>query len=548
MNPWLIGASLLYLGGSYVWRKLHEKETPRERPPAVALPRSDEGAAIPFVCGRYRVRSPILAYDGKQFAVSVPTDSGFVGASLDSAPERYIYLKSLHFVIGIPMSNGEGTSRLHAMWVGTQKMGNSGTVAVDQFTGDGNFESRTLGRFVFDSIYEPDYPYNSAVERDDDSKHLYPFQAEVEWLNGNPDQKVLDDDDTPLTFLGKHMTVTTSLQSEGYRDFSGAIPAAQTPSYRGFLSVFLHHDGSDDGALRQYALLGGESLQAPSFEVSDYQFNHADLGTYAKVLFEANPANVIFTILTHPKMCGLAESQIDIPSFQDVQYVLYSEKHGYSRSFEDGQTAEEMLGDVLQQINGVLWQDRATGKLKLRLIRNDYNPATIPVIDRSNCTSLDMDSIGSEDLPNKVRITFRNRDKDYETDSVTAQDLASVFAGGKTREVVIDYPGCCSANQAQGLADRELADLSRPLMTGTALVSREFYRLAPGDAVMVRWTSPDIASIVFRVTSIDYGTLEQSAIRLGLVQDSGYVYRARTPQPGGFGGFTPPSPPIDVFG
>lgn len=547
MNPWITGAALLYLGGSYVWRKLHEKSMPPPSPERVRLPRTDEGAPIPIVYGRTKVTSPILAWAGKQFALWVPDDTGDVNGSFQQLPERFLYFRNLHFVIGIPMGDGAGTSRLHEMWLGSQRLGRTGPRFADEMTGDGNFEPDTI-HAAWSSIYKPDTigsPSFMPEREDDASRHIEPFEATaIEFLNGNPNQKVVDDDGTPLTYLGKHMTVRTGT---GVTDYTGDADPDEVPSYRGYLSVFLFGNLSSN---QLYALLGGPSMQTPAFEVSSYY----DLGDYpaptfyARIGWESNPANVIWDILTSRTKLAIPTSRLDRPSFVSVGYTLWTESHGYSRTFENGETGEEMLGEILEQIHGLLYVDRATGKIKIRLIRNDYDPNTIPVINKTNCDSFELDSTGGDDLPNKIRVTFRNRAKDYETDSVLAQDLANVYASGKVREEVIDYPGVCTPEQAQKLADRDLADLTRPVMTATAIVSRAFHRLVPGDPLKVVWQNPDLAGIVFRVIGIDYGTPENAAIRLDLIQDANYVWRNQSPKPPDHGGFTPPNPPTVILG
>jgi hypothetical protein len=536
MNPWLVGAYVVFLGGSILWRKITEKKPALPRPPAVSLPRTEEGSNIPIVIGRVRVRSPILAYDGKQFALSVPDNIEFIGLSLDTAPSRYVYLKNLHWVLGFAMEDGNGTSHIYNMWLGTQKLGHSGTVLPEEFTGFGNFEPLTLGRAVWDSAFVALPSIVPAVAVEDESRFQFPFQCDLEFLNGHPNQLVILGDDSPSTYLGKHMTVTTSDFSETYRDYSGTIPPEQVPAYRGLLSAFLFHLG-DTSDLRQYCCLGGPSMPSPSFEVSSNATSHALLGPYATIFgIDANPAVAIFDLLTgRIGKLGIPESNIDVDSFVTAAQDLNAEHHGYSRSFENGETAEEMLEEILTQIHAVLFEDRATGKLVLRLIRPNYDPSALLVLNKNNCEKFDLESVGWSDLPNKVRVTYASRAKDYEQDSVAAQSLASIVAEGRVREEVIDYPGVATAAHAGELAERDLADLSRPLMAATALVNREFFRVEPGQPIMVVMSDPDISSIVFRVISIDLGTLEQGAIRLGLVQDSAYVHRLSTPLPPDFG-------------
>ena len=124
---------------------------------------------------------------------------------------------------------------------------------------------------------------------------------------------------------------------------------------------------------------------------------------------------------------------------------------------------------------------------------------------------------------------------DYAPDSVTAQDLASVTATGKVREETINMPGVCDRQNASNIAGRELGELSRPLMTATAMVARSFLRVNPGDPVRVTLNDPDIAGVVFRVVGVNRGQLADGKIRLDLVQDSFDVWRNGYPTVKDFG-------------
>lgn len=495
--------SLAWMLGQYIYHRItaeDEKPDPRE----IGHPITDEGAPIPKLFGRYRVSAAVLAWNGP-----VIYD--------ERATNVFDLRANQFFVLGSGFRHGDGISapiarnRIHAIWAGDQKLSN--TTGLSALEGNGSFETT---------------PQVSLVKSD------YSVVGNVEFLNGGPAQVLVNS--------GATTTAGTKMLAD--YPHGSSLSENVIPGYRGVLGVCLFQD----------AVAGGfnhgrvNSLPPYHFEASSYGTNHAQLGTYARVGDDSNPVNVIYEILTAPDLLGLPESWIDMSNFQAVQYTLHTETHGYSRWFSQRTTASEMLNDVLRQIDGLIYFDQRTAKIKIRLIRADYDPATLPVIDKTNCDKLKNFSMGGRtNLINKVRVTYPNRDKDYNEDSATAQNAANaVGQDGQVAEEPLQYLGCCRPNLAKAIAERELDVRSRPIVKCSAIVSRAFLRTVPGDVVKVVWKNPDIAGAVFRVVGVERGTLEDGAIRLDLVLDASYVWRNETPIDPGIGGLD--SPPINNNG
>lgn len=521
--PYLAAGAVLYLGGSYAWKRWIDPPGPRQPPQKdLGLPRTDEGAKIPLIYGKCRVRSPIIAWIGTPHFFSA--SSYFTNGDITGIATGDMYACSMFLVVGIPFP--EGTQKIHRMWAGEMPLIKddqsgflTGIADLDDLTGDGGFEDNTR-------------PCRLRTNGGDFGSFT---QGKLEFLNGKASQQLVD----PVTFgpstvAGRYMTV---YQSAAASNLQGDIPGGRVPGYRGFLSVMLYNANATS---LHWAL--GPTPQIPqwSFEMSSYPAEASALTRFDRIGDEANPAAVIYDLLlSDVSKMGIASSRIDVQSFIDAAVTLYQEGHGYSRSIEHDAEAAELIGEILTQINAVMFEDATTATLKIRLIRNDYNPTTIPQITKDNCSRAYVTATGWTDVPNKVRIVFPNRDKDYQEDSVTAQNMASIVAEGmKIREEVISMPGVCTPALATEIAGRELAALSRPLQALRVLVDRSFLRINPGDAVKVTLSNPDISGLVFRVIHIDRGDLENGVISLELVQDVNFVWRGQPPKVPHFGAFT----------
>src|SRR5690606_36081762 len=149
---------------------------------------------------------------------------------------------------------------------------------------------------------------------------------------------------------------------------------------------------------------------------------------------------------------------VDIESFRAAAVTLHAEGYGYSRCVEDFMSGDEILDEILDQVDGVRYIDPSTGKIKVRLIRADFNPAVVRQIDQTNCVSLDNFTVsGISDMPNRIRVRYTSRADGYQDRTAMVQNLANAAGqDGVVNEMELTYPGVCTAALAEQIAAREL--------------------------------------------------------------------------------------------
>lgn len=476
-----------FLLGQAIYHRIYDDDSVKV--PESELPRTDEGTPVPILFGRYRVRSPILVWRGP-------------AVYIDGRLRMDVLL-----VLGLGFQYGLVRNRIHAAWASDALMTGTGAT-VGALTGDGSHETPATVQVIRGGVS---------------------VNGQLEFLNGKPTQELVNVGGK--TYAGDIMIESGMNEND-------------IPGYRGVLSIALldlggDHDGFDHG--------NGPGMPAYQVEASSFyqEVGAQPLGLFSVIGQDANPVSVIYEILTATLgKLGLPTSMIDLPSFEAAQYTLYTESHGYSRCFLERMSAADMIADVLRQIDGIVFQDHATGLIKIKLVRPDYDPNAIPHITRDNCVKLTGLAMGSRvNLINKVTVKYPNRAKEYAEDSATAQNMANaVGQSGQVAEEVIEYRGCCYSDLAETLAARELAARSRPVLKCRAVVNRSFLRVNPGDAVKLTWGAPDIAGSIMRVARVERGTLEDGAIVLDLISDVNYVWRNRTPLPPDYGGIPTPPP------
>lgn len=480
-----LGVGLGLLGVKWVYHRLTEEPPPKQVYEAT-FPTTEDGAPVGVLFGRYRVSRPAIAWVGE-----LDSEAGSIGNGSPNHPS--VYRASVLYEVARGFTSA--TNNIHGGWIGRKKL-----------------------------FWQPPIVEVPALSTEGHVGGL------IEILAGGSTQVLVD----PSTGAG--------VTAAGQRMRAAGHAAAAIPGYRGRISAFLYNNVG--------GFYFGPSGSFPSveFEASSYHAGHSQLGTFARVGSDSNPVNVIYEILTSPFLMGLPESAIDVSgTFKAAQYTLHTETHGYSRFWSERVEAQEMLNDVLRQIDGLLYFDHRSKKVKVKLIRPDFSPGDLFVINRSNCQRLVAFAMGGQAQVSNVIVKYRDRAEGYEVRSVRAADEGNI-AGHDEQAVIeeLDYPGCCDAETAQRIAARELAARSKPFVRCRAIMKRTALRVEPGDPVRVVYTNPDVNAI-FRVVDVDRGSPKDGAIALDLVLDTSYVWRGQNPQLPDYGGLPlPPTLPIDV--
>ena len=235
---------------------------------------------------------------------------------------------------------------------------------------------------------------------------------------------------------------------------------------------------------------------------------------------DIDPAEAIYTILTDRwKGLSVDPDDIDLSTFQDASTTLISENNGCSLVVSSPQNGKKVITEILRQIDGILYQDGASGQIKLKLIREDYTPAALTVYDEDDIIKVtNFSKTAWGDVKSEVRVSFSNRDSQSSRVAI-AQDMAIANMMGSRQISEISFPFCYSKSLANKLAARELSLLSTPLFRMTVQMNRNGYALAPADVIKISWPEYGLSEVIMRVQKVDLGSLMDGKIVVELVQD-----------------------------
>jgi hypothetical protein len=247
--------------------------------------------------------------------------------------------------------------------------------------------------------------------------------------------------------------------------------------------------------------------------------------------FDANPANVIYEIMTNSEW-GLGYTNINVANFQAAGVTLAAEGNGYSRIMDRPQKAKDLLSDIQQQIDGFVIKDPISQQWELKLIReSDYpSPVTaLPLFDENNIIADGFEfSRGAwSDTNNHVKVGFTDRDKEYNSTFAVAQDMANrIIQNDEDVSTTIKMPGVMTRSLANDIAWRELRTLSYPLAKGKIKANRTNVNLQPGDLARVNWPPYGIEDLYIRIIRVNLGSGDANEIVYDFNED---IFRQETP-------------------
>lgn len=242
--------------------------------------------------------------------------------------------------------------------------------------------------------------------------------------------------------------------------------------------------------------------------------------TKASIGQDMNPAHIIRECLTNYEWgMGYGAGDIDDTSFIAAADTLYNEGFGLSFLWTKETPIEEFISQVAQHIDAAIYVDRASGKFKIKLIRNDYVIGSLMTLNETNVLSVeDYQSSVLSELVNCVTVNFWDASTGKDS-SILAQDLSMIAAQGATINSTVNYGGVTNGTLAAKIAARDLRTLSNPIIQCTIKATRSAAALTVGDPFILNWPDYGVSNLIMRVTRMSLGSMTDGTIEIQAVQD-----------------------------
>lgn len=259
-----------------------------------------------------------------------------------------------------------------------------------------------------------------------------------------------------------------------------------------------------------------------------------------------NPAHILYETWTNRDWGrGLDRGMMDDAAFRAAALKLYNEGFGLCLEWKRSTSLGDFRDLVCDHIAAWTGPDRRTGLITIKLIRDDYTVADLPLFDEdSGLLSIEEDEVSSAmTAPSQIFVEYTDAITG-ETRRARAVNAALAQSQGGPAGEVLSYPGLPTGELAGRVAGRELRIKASNLRKFKVRLDRRAWSLGPADVFRVRSLKRGIESIVLRAGRIEDGTLSSGAITITALEDvfglpassfvavppSGYVPPDRTPQ------------------
>jgi len=259
---------------------------------------------------------------------------------------------------------------------------------------------------------------------------------------------------------------------------------------------------------------------------------------------DANPAAILWELLTNPIWGkGHSPALLNVDDFTAAAIYFRDNRIGISTSVGDDHSNVELASRFRDLFGLVTWWEN--GQVRCRALwdrTNAYSPRIRitsediigePVFTRPSMTS----------ATNEVRVTFTNRENNWQEEAATAMDLASIEQIGGIRSVKIDATEIGTRRTAELVAHRLLRTLAYPTAGCQLTVRRGFASVQPGDFIelVVDGWRGDAMTTFWRLDNIEDDHTGDDQVRITLVED---VYATGTD--GEIEDFTAPIPSLEL--
>jgi hypothetical protein len=338
-------------------------------------------------------------------------------------------------------------------------------------------------------------------------------------------------------FISK-VSFYTGSETQGVNAYLEGKNPGLTPAYRGFCYIVFEKANIGES----------NSLRSLAMEMSRYTNGLGLAGGMHMIGMDMNPMETLYQAFTLDwGGLDVTPDLLDLPSLRAAAQVLFNEANGMSVCVSTTNAGKDIANEVLRQVDGLMYQDPITGKMVMKLIRNDYNIDDLPVFDESNIIVIrSFTSKLWEDTVNQVRVNYNSRANGYKTGTAITQDLANINAQERVRSITMSYPAVTEPVLATELASRDLSQGSVPLLSASIEMNREGSKLRPGDPFLWAWGDYGLKRVVMRVKNFDLGALNDNRVAVECNQDDFAIAATVFAPPGGSGSgvVKPPTVPV----
>lgn len=244
-------------------------------------------------------------------------------------------------------------------------------------------------------------------------------------------------------------------------------------------------------------------------------------GTGADGIKAMNPAHILYELYTNQDWRrGLPRARIDDASFRAAADKLYAEGFGLCLQWTRQGSVNEFKQLVLDHICAACGPDLSTGMIRLKLIRDDADPATLPLFtfDTGLLRVAQEEAAAGSTQYNQVDVRWIDPRDGQEKSAPPVKNLGSIQSTG-LKPTSKEYPGLPTQDLAIRVAMRDLRVAASGLRRYKVVLDRRGYAIQSGDVFRISDPVRGITNMVLRAGRVEDSPIINGEITITAVQD-----------------------------
>jgi hypothetical protein len=234
-----------------------------------------------------------------------------------------------------------------------------------------------------------------------------------------------------------------------------------------------------------------------------------------------NPAHIVYECCTNPAWGrGASRLRMDENTWVYAANTFCSEGFGLCLAWYRKEDIDVFIKKVCDLAGMAVYTNRETGLISVQLIRDDYNPADLPLFtpDTGLVEIREDISASATTAYNEVIGTSKSPISNIDI-QVRAQNLASFQAQQSVSSLDQSYQGVPTKSLLSRLVLRDLRANAAGLKKYTVVLDRRGWRIAPGMVFRISNPKRGIENLVLRAGDIDDGNMTNGRITIKCAVD-----------------------------
>lgn len=259
-----------------------------------------------------------------------------------------------------------------------------------------------------------------------------------------------------------------------------------------------------------------------------------------------NPVHILYLVRTGSRFRGWPRAWMDDTAWRAAADRCYNEGLGLCLEWKRSDSFKSFSDTICAHISAEIFDDRRTGLVSIRLLRDDYDVNQLPLFDEDSglLEVLEDENTAADEIPSELIVRYVDAiNGESKTVRAVNAAVAARYRGRSTETV--EYPGCPTGEIAGRLAERDLRIKTSGLKRFKVVLDRRARDINIGEPFRIRSLRRGIEQVVVRAGKIEDGTLLDGRITITALQDvfglpsssyvavppSGWVPPDRTPAP-----------------